>query len=101
MAAKRDSLASSRSPPTSPHMLKKASRSGKGECKAATAPWVNRPRNPRLKTPEVESEIIAGSGIHNNKLAIYLPVSGLPLRESHKVTEMAAFHQQLFLLLLV
>lgn len=49
----------------------------------------------------MESEIIAGSGIHNNKLAIYLPVSGLPLRESHKVTEMAAFHQQLFLLLLV
>lgn len=49
----------------------------------------------------MESEIIARSGIYNNKLAIYLPVSGLPLRESHKVTEMAAFHQQPFLLLLV
>lgn len=42
-------------------------------------------------------EIITGSGIHNNKLAIYLPVSGLPPRDGHRVKQMAAFHQRLSL----
>lgn len=38
------------------------------------------------KAPEVQSEIIARSGIYNNKLLINLPVTSLPLREEQKVT---------------
>lgn len=47
------------------------------------------------KLQKLELEIITGSGIHNNKLAIYLPVSGLPPREGQGVKQMATFHQQL------
>lgn len=45
----------------------------------------------QIKTPEVESEIITRSGIYNNKLAIYLLVRLLPLREGQKVTKIAFF----------
>lgn len=57
------------------------------------------PRNPRIKKLQkvCELEIITGSGIHNNKLAIYLPVSGLPPGDGHRVKQMAAFHQRLSL----
>jgi len=50
-----------------------------GQGKVSAAPRVNRLWNLRLKK---RSQITSRSGIHNNKPAIYLPVSGLPPGEA-------------------